>query len=245
MKRSEINEIIQYTMDKIESQLFPFPEFAYYGEEDWKNVGTDQLEIIENMLGWDITDFGTGDFSKTGLTIFVYRNGNFHQPEKYGKPYAEKLLYMRDGQEMPFHYHWYKIEDVINRGGGELEITFYNSTPEDFADVDGAVAGKEGQFADTMIEISRDGRVVTLPPGGKMILKPGESVTIKPGVYHSWKALEGKGDVILFEVSRMNDDNVDNRFKVVGGRFPEIEEDEEKKYFIFKDYDALDVGSVE
>lgn len=242
MKRSEINEIIQYTMDKIEGQLFPFPEFAYYSKEDWQKVGTDQMEIIDNMLGWDITDFGSGDFMKTGLTLFVYRNGNFFHPEKYGKRYAEKLLYMRDGQEMPSHYHWYKIEDVINRGGGDLEITFYNSTEADFKDVDGAVAGKEGEFADTPVVISKDGRVITLPAGGKLILKPGDSVTIRPGVYHSWKAVEGTGDVILFEVSQMNDDNVDNRFKVVSGRFPKIEEDEEAKYFIFKDYDQLDIA---
>lgn len=236
MKRSRANEIIQYTIDALTKANFPLPPFAYYTTEDWKNLGEDEIEIVENMLGWDITDFGSGDFDKIGLTIFTFRNGNFYNKEKYAKPYAEKMLYVMDGQILPFHYHWSKMEDIINRGGGDLELTFYNSKPEDFADMEGGLADKPGQFDDTDVIAQIDGKKILVPAGGKLILKPGQSVTLMPGQYHSWRGVPGTGDVILFEVSTTNDDNVDNRFHTAGERIPTMEEDEPAKYLMFADY---------
>ena len=236
MKRSRANEIIQYTIDALTKANFPLPPFAYYTTEDWKNLGEDEIELVENMLGWDITDFGSGDFDKIGLTIFTFRNGNFYNKEKYAKPYAEKMLYVMDGQILPFHYHWSKMEDIINRGGGDLELTFYNSKPEDFADMEGGLAGKPGQFDDTDVIAQIDGKKILVPAGGKLILKPGQSVTLMPGQYHSWRGVPGTGDVILFEVSTTNDDNVDNRFHTAGERIPPMEEDEPAKYLMFADY---------
>ena len=236
MKRSRANEIIQYTIDALTKANFPLPPFAYYTTEDWKNLGEDEIELVENMLGWDITDFGSGDFDKIGLTIFTFRNGNFYNKEKYAKPYAEKMLYVMDGQILPFHYHWSKMEDIINRGGGDLELTFYNSKPEDFADMEGGLAGKPGQFDDTDVIAQIGGKKILVPAGGKLILKPGQSVTLMPGQYHSWRGVPGTGDVILFEVSTTNDDNVDNRFHTAGERIPTMEEDEPAKYLMFADY---------
>ena len=74
MKRSEANRIIQYTIDVAKKAGFPLPEFAYYSPDDWKNLKEDEIELVENMLGWDISDFGSGDFEKIGLTIFTFRN---------------------------------------------------------------------------------------------------------------------------------------------------------------------------
>lgn len=236
MKRSRANEIIQYTIDALKKASFPLPPFAYYTPEDWKNLNEDEIELVENMLGWDITDFGSGDFDKIGLTIFTFRNGNFHAKDRYAKPYAEKMLYVMDGQILPYHYHWSKMEDIINRGGGDLELTFYNSTPEDFADMEGGLAGKPGQFADTDVVAHIDGKKIILPAGGKVILKPGQSVTLMPGQYHTWRGVPGTGDVILFEVSTTNDDNIDNRFHTAGERIPTMEEDEPVKYLMFADY---------
>ena len=196
----------------------------------------DCREIIDNMLGWDITDFGSSDFEKIGLTIFTFRNGNFYQKDKYPKPYAEKLLLVGDGQILPFHYHWSKMEDIINRGGGDLILTLYNSTEKDFVDVEGGRSGKQGQFADTPVTVTVDGRRVTVPAGGHIILKPGESITLMPGQYHMWQGVPGTGPVMLFEVSTCNDDTIDNRFHTAGERIPEIEEDEEPIHLIFKDY---------
>lgn len=236
MKRSEINEYIQYAIDVMKKANYPMPPFAYYSVDDWKNLEEDQEELVENMLGWDVTDFGSGDFDKIGLTIFTYRNGNFFNQEKYPKIYAEKLLLVRDGQILPFHYHWSKMEDIINRGGGDLAVTLYNCLPDDFADQEGGLAGKPVEFADTDVTVTIDGRKVTVPAGGKVIMKPGQSITLLPGQYHSWQGVPGTGDVILFEVSARNDDTCDNRFFKASERIPELVEDAEPEHLIFADY---------
>lgn len=85
------------------------------------------------MLGWDITDFGSGDYSKIGLLMITLRNGNFND-KKYIKTYAEKLLIVKAKQITPFHFHWSKMEDIINRGGGNLIIQVYNSTEDEEMD---------------------------------------------------------------------------------------------------------------
>ena len=78
MKRSELNSIIEDTIKFMEDRGLPLPPFAYWGVPEWKAAGKENEEIVENMLGWDITDFGSGDFEKIGLTIFTFRNGNFY-----------------------------------------------------------------------------------------------------------------------------------------------------------------------
>ena len=236
MKRSESNQIIQYAMDVMKKVGYPLPPFAYYTVEDWKNLGEDEAELVENMLGWDISDFGSGDFKNIGLTIFTFRNGNFHHQDKYPKPYAEKYLLVNDGQVLPYHYHWYKMEDIINRGGGDLELTLYNCTEDDFADRNGYAEGRHGKFADTPVTVSIDGKNVTVPAGGKVVIKPGQSITLKPGQYHTWRGVPGTGDVILFEVSTMNDDTIENRFYEAGQRIPTMEEDVEPTFLMFADY---------
>lgn len=236
MKRSKINEVIRYVMKAMSDNKFPLPPFAYYTPEQWKEVGEDEAEIVDNMLGWDITDFGHGDFDKIGLSVFTFRNGNYYKKDKYPKNYAEKLLYVMDGQVLPYHYHWFKREDIINRGGGDLEITMYNCTEEDFADVEGGRGNKPGSFADTDVEVVIDGKKTKIPAGGKIILKPGQSVSIAQGQYHQWQGIPGTGDVILFEVSTTNDDNIDNRFYENGKRIPNVEEDEAPEYLMFADY---------
>jgi D-lyxose ketol-isomerase len=235
MKRSQINEIIKYTIDAMKKAQFPLPPFAYYSLEDWKNLDETEIELVENMLGWDISDFG-GDFKKVGLTIFTFRNGNFYAKDKYPKPYCEKLDYVMDGQVLPFHYHWSKREDIINRGGGDLAITLYNSSPEDFADVEAARALKKGTFMDTPVTTKIDGKEITIPAGGKVILHPGQSIAVTPGLYHSWQGVPGTGEVIVFEVSTTNDDRTDNRFYKASDRIPSIEEDVTPTYLMFADY---------
>lgn len=227
MKRSEVNSIIEYAIALAEERGLPLPPFAKWGLKDWKQAGIYDKELKDNMLGWDITDFGSGDFEKIGLTIFTFRNGSFHDKVTYPKPYAEKLLLVRDGQILPYHFHWSKMEDIINRGGGDLVLTLYNSDEA------------EG-FADTDVTVTMDGQKKTVSPGGNVILKPGQSITLMPGQYHTWQGIPGTGDVVLFEVSSVNDDRVDNRFHRAVGRLPEIEEDEPAKYLIFNDYGNLD-----
>ncbi len=220
MKRSEINKIMKDAVEFIADKKFLLPPFAYWTAEEWKTKGHEYDEIRDNMLGWDITDFGSGDFSKIGLLMFTIRNGNFSD-KKYIKPYAEKLLISEEGQVTPYHFHWSKMEDIINRGGGDLVIKVYNST-------------EDGKFADTDVDIYMDGRHFTVKAGDTVRLKPGESISIQTGMYHSFWAEGGK--TLIGEVSKVNDDRVDNRFYEPTGRFPEIEEDEKPLYLLGNEY---------
>lgn len=86
------------------------------------------------MLGWDITDDGMGAFDKMGFPLITIRNGNLKLKEKYSKVYAEKLLYLKESQYFPMHFHWYKAENIINRGGGNVLIRVYNSTKDEDLD---------------------------------------------------------------------------------------------------------------
>ena len=48
-------------------------------------------------------------------------------------------------------------EDIINRGGGDLAVTLYNSTPEDYADREAYAQGKPGTFDTTPVTVTVDG----------------------------------------------------------------------------------------
>lgn len=223
MKRSEINAIIAYTIKAAEKFKIPLPPFAFYTPEAWRKVKENEAELVDNMLGGDVTDFAKADFQHVGLTVFTFRNGNFQQKEKYPKPYCEKLLFVRDGQILPFHFHWEKMEDIIHRGGGILKIKLYNST-------------EAGGFADTDVIVKVDGKRLAVKAGGTVLLKPGQSITLAPGQYHQWQGVPDSGDIALFEVSTTNDDRVDNRFYKAQARIPEVEEDEAPTHLIFSDY---------
>lgn len=223
MKRSEINRVIDWAIKTMEKFGYPLPPFAYYTPEDWKNLPADEQELVDNMLGWDITDFGSGDFDKVGLTILTLRNGNFFKKDQYPKPYAEKVLLVADGQILPYHFHWSKMEDIINRGGGDLQVWLYGSDENE-------------QLSDADVTVTIDGKKVTVPAGGSVTLKPGQSITLLPGQYHKWQGVPGTGDVVLYEVSTTNDDCTDNRFYEVSGRLPAIEEDVAPSHLIFIDY---------
>ena len=129
MKRSEINRIMRDAADFAREKGFLLPPFAFWSQEDWADKGEEYNELRENQLGWDITDFGSGDYTKVGLLMFTIRNGNFQRPDD--KPYAEKLLIVEEGQVTPYHFHYKKMEDIINRGGGNLIVKLYYSTPDE------------------------------------------------------------------------------------------------------------------
>ena len=222
MKRSEINQILRRADEFIRSRGFYLPPFAYWRPEEWRSKGPEVVEIVENNLGWDITDFGKGNFTKDGLFLFTIRNGHpDNWVQKTGKLYAEKLLIAEDQQVTPYHFHWAKMEDIINRGGGTLVIRLYNASAED-------------GLADTPVVVSLDGVARSLPAGSVLRLAPGESITLPPRLYHSFWA-EG-GQTLIGEVSLVNDDYRDNRFLDASGRFPAIEEDEAPLYLLVTDY---------
>lgn len=226
MKRSEINRALRGMEKMIDRCSFKLPPFCYFTPEEWKEKGREYDEVRDNMLGWDITDFGMGDFDRVGFSLITLRNGNVSM-DKYTKPYAEKLLYMKEGQSAAMHFHWNKMEDIINRGGGNVLIGVYN-------------AGKEEGLADTDVLIHSDGREYTVPAGTQIRLRPGESITIQPRLYHDFHLEPGTGPVLLGEVSMCNDDNRDNRFYLPAGRFPVIEEDEPPFRLLCNEYPPAD-----
>jgi len=211
MKRSELNGIQEKAVRFFAKQGFHLPPFAFWGPREWRRKGPECREIIDNMLGWDLTDFGSGDFAKVGLLLFTIRNGNYTK-KKYIKSYAEKAMIVEEGQITPMHFHWNKMEDIINRGGGNLVIQLFNSTKDD-------------RLAKSTVRVSMDGVVREVAAGGIVKLRPGDSITLSRRLYHKFWGEKGKGTVFVGEVSCVNDDTTDNRFFEPVGRFPAIAED--------------------
>ena len=226
MKRSEINREMKKAVIFLQAQNFHMPKFAYWNVSDWNNKGNEIQEIIENKLGWDITDYGSGNFLKKGLIHFTIRNGDPKTFQSGGKPYCEKIMIVQEGQAVNLHHHNQKIEDIINRGGGILVVEVYNVNEIDELD-------------DSDVSVSIDGELKTYKAGAKIELEPGESITLTPKHYHKFWAKSGFGDVLIGEVSSVNDDYTDNKFLVSTKRFSDIEEDEEPLYLLSEDYEKF------
>ena len=226
MKRSEINAALREMEEMCRVHRCYLPPFCSYTPEQWKHLGHEYDEIRDCMLGWDITDYGLGDFRRTGFSLITIRNGNLRMRDKYPKVYAEKLLFLKEGQYAPNHFHWSKTEDIINRGGGNVLIRVYNSLPNEELDRDSRVC------------VHLDGRIQWVPAGTQIRLRPGESIHIQQRLYHDFTVEEGTGDVLLGEVSQCNDDVHDNRFLPPVGRFPAIEEDEPPYRLLCNEYPA-------
>ena len=224
MKRSQINAALKEMESVCAREHCYLPPFCAFSPEKWAALGHEYDEIRDCMLGWDITDFGTGEFEKTGFSLITLRNGSKAEPEKYPKVYAEKLLYLKEGQRCPNHFHWYKTEDIINRGGGNVLIRVYNSLPNEEMDF----------LSDVTVHV--DGRVFTVPAGAQVRLMPGESLSVTRGLYHDFTVEPGTGAVLLGEVSQCNDDVNDNRFNPPVGRFPAIDEDEAPYRLLCNEY---------
>jgi len=220
MKRSEVNSIITGVKSFLTEHKFMLPEWADWSPEKWKGSYDKCSEIIENKLGWDITDFGSGDFKKQGLSLFTIRNGNW---DKKDKMYCEKIMVADEEQETPMHFHWNKTEDIINRGGGNLVIELFVATDDD-------------KLSDEPVTVSIDGVLTTVKAGERLILKPGQSICLKSRVYHRFYGQKEKGRVLIGEVSLVNDDANDNRFYDKIGRFPEIVEDVKPVHLLVNDY---------
>lgn len=220
MKRSQINALIRRAIAFAGQQNFHLPPFAFWSPRTWRTKGHEADEIRDCMLGWDVTDFGEGDFMKKGLTLFTIRNGH-PSKRRYPKSYCEKLMIQEDGQFTPMHFHWNKCEDIINRGGGDLVIQLYNADAKE-------------RLARTKVQVSVDGVRRTVKAGGIVRLKPGESICLTDHLYHKFWAENGRA--LLGEVSKVNDDKHDNRFLEPLGRFPAIEEDEPPDYLLCSEY---------
>lgn len=223
MKRSEINEILLAAHDMIRSFGFSLPPFAHWTPDEFRARTADASHVIQSRCGWDITDYGAGRFDDMGLFLFTLRNGLLSDLQGgRGMCYAEKLLVSRQDQLSPMHTHVLKAEDIINRGGATLIVELFGS------DDDGGFAEDRGGT------VWCDGIRRNFVPGEKLALAPGESVTLRPGDWHAFWG-EG-GDVLIGEVSTVNDDETDNVFRDPIGRFATIEEDVAPNRLLVSDY---------
>ncbi len=225
MTRSELNGILRGSKAFLERMNFHLPAWACGSPAEWAAAGQEFDEIRDNMLGWDITDFGLGDYERVGLLLFTIRNGNARLA-KYAKPYCEKLLICGDEQVTPTHFHFDKMEDIICRGGGRLVLRVWNGADD-------------GEKLDTPVTVNVDGHVYTVDAGATVELWPGQSITLPPHLYHEFWGKPDAGEtlVLVGEVSTVNDDTTDNRFYDARvGRFPAIEEDEPPLHLLCTEY---------
>jgi D-lyxose ketol-isomerase len=179
MKRSEINQA--YLQAK-----------AFFEKNGWS---------ILPHFKWDVTDFGLGNFSESGLVLI-----NLCEEVEY----CEKLMFATKNMLTPAHFHKSKKEDIICRTG-QLEIELWNK---------GQKPSENGKF-----HMKINGEIQELISGQKIILNSGERITIQQGIWHAFKPISE--ECIIGEVSTANDDANDNFFDNPNiGRYPEILEDE-------------------
>lgn len=229
MKRSTANHTIEIAKEAFATVGFKLPPFAFWTVEDWKTKGPEADEIRRAMLGWDVTDFGQGNFTQTGRTLFTLRNGS---PKFPTGDYAEKLILDPENQKPPLHFHRHKMEDIINRGGGRILVRLFKATAE-------------GQCSDAKFTMQVDGVTRQLNPGDIVRLEPGQSLCIPPRTIHQFWAEEGTGIpigngryTVSGEVSRVCDDWNDNCWLEACERYCKFEEDKPRRHYLVHEYPA-------
>lgn len=227
MKRSQIDRLIDEAVEFFANHQLKLPPWAYWTSEQWQmHIDESTNEIRTHGMGWNITDFGSGDFEKQGLLLFILRNGLLKDgAPATTKTYAEKAMMVRPGQLTPWHFHWMKTEDLINRGGGRLEVEL------------GWASEDEKSIAPRSVDVQVDGITRRIPAGGKITLEPGESVTLPPMLCHQFCGSTNGDRICVGEVSSLNDDGSDNCF-LFGIEPRQIVEDVVKKYFLCFEYPA-------
>lgn len=225
MKRSEVNHAITWAKEILRENNIRLPDMAYWSLDEWKER-TALLDTVRRvMLGWDITDFGTGRFDEVGAVLYTVRNGSMDDPA-VGVPYCEKYILLREGQRLPKHYHVWKTEDIINRAGGVLQVFLWN------ADIDGNELSGD-------VHIFMDGIAHTVKAGEPVLVTPGNSISLTPYTAHVFGPAPGSGNLVVGEVSKVNDDRTDNYFLEPTYRFSTIEEDEPILHPLCNELDLL------
>lgn len=223
--RSLVNRTIDQALELLAARSVRLPAYAYWSPAQWREAGPEAEEIRRCHLGWDVTDFAGGDFHRIGRCLFTLRNGTppgGHAP----KPYAEKLIIDPEGQRAPAHFHRSKIEDIINRGGGNLLVQLTAS------DAQGRPDSARG------LAVQVDGITRRIAGGGTVRLEPGQSLCIQPGTIHQFWGEPGTGTTVSGEVSSVCDDHTDNAFIGAYARFPAVIEDEPPRHLLCTEYPA-------
>ena len=225
MKRSEINRAVTWAKELLRKNNIRLPRYAYWDMDKW-DENKEQIDTIRRlMLGWDITDFGTGRFDEIGAVLYTVRNGD-RDDTSVGVPYCEKYILMKEGQRLPKHYHISKTEDIINRAGGVMAVYLWNTD-------------EQGRELDTDVKVFMDGIEQTFKAGEEILVYPGDSISLTPRMAHIFGPKPGYGELVAGEVSKVNDDNTDNYFLESTFRFADIEEDERPQYPLCNEYAKL------
>jgi len=221
MKRSEINRLISEGIEFLKSRDYSLPPQAFWSLEDWNKNKDKAAEMTKRRIGWDLTDFGSGNYKKTGLLLYTLSNGIIDTDGQIiDQCYSNKLLIVAENQMTPLHHHGRKMEDIINLGGGNLQIKIY-------------YVGEAGQIDESsLVKIFCNETWESYNPGTVITLNPGERVRLDPDHYHQFWGQPGKGKVLVEEVSSVNDDQTDNFFLENLPRFPAITEDDIPKYLL-------------
>lgn len=224
MLRSEIDGAIDAAREFAADRGFPLPEFAAWSRSEWLGQVDRLGPTLARGLGWDVTDFGRGDFARYGLCLCTLRNGQLAEVDHTtAQTYAEKFMVVEVLQETPFHLHPRKTEDIINRGGGLLRVEVYPA--------DGGVLG--AGITTTLV----DGILTRVEAGEQITLRPGQSIQIPSGAFHRFWAEDAR--VLGGEVSATNDDANDNLFLEPFPRYASIEEDAPARYLLVGEYATL------
>jgi len=212
MQRSRINAAIEEAIGQARRHGLPLPRFAVESNETLASKGEAFDEARACGLGWNVTDFGSGNFEKMGLVTLNLRSGNPSFPAYAGKVYSEKLLFLGPQQRVPMHYHAARIEDVICCAGEKFYVAVYSRAAN-------------GEISDGATDVSIDGERRKVPCGDAINLKPGDSICLTPGLLHEFYT--GDEPVILRAIATVSDDAEDMLF--VDGedheRYPDIVDD--------------------
>ena len=123
MRRSEIETIIDETLEILGAHGVVLPPFAHWTPDEWRLKGEATRTMRERFLGWNVVAFEPDDFRRSGIVVFTTRMGDHRDlASGRGRLYGEKIIVVREGQLVPHHAHAVKTEDFFNRGGGALEI---------------------------------------------------------------------------------------------------------------------------
>ncbi len=224
MRRSRIDELIEAGAADLTRAGIALPPRAEWDLRTWAEHADEAGELARRGIGWDLTDFGGGDFERRGLLLYTLSNG---LPDDPGgdQPYANKLLMVGESQVTPTHHHWSKVEDIVALAGGRLAVRLHNCRPDDTLD------------RDSPVRVLLNNAWVTCAAGTTITLAPGERVRLERHHYHAFWGAAGGGTVFVEEVSAVNDDARDNCFlpEERAGRFPEIEEDREPRYLLCRE----------
>jgi len=111
--------------------------------------------------------------------------------------------------------------------------TFMDAVPER------AMNPVTGAQLATDVTVDIDGIPHTVKAGEKILVNKGESISLRPYVAHIFGPEAGSGDLVVGEVSMVNDDTADNFFLEKTSRFAEIEEDEPILHPLCNEYDRV------